>query len=59
MICPICGRWVTVPLLTSLLKTHFPDSIFESVFKSFARALDEAKSIDGRVTGVPSTKGKL
>ncbi|MCC6543161.1 MAG: imidazoleglycerol-phosphate dehydratase HisB [Nitrospirae bacterium] len=33
--------------------------IFEAVFKAFARALDEATSIDSRVSGVPSTKGKL
>ncbi len=33
--------------------------IFEAVFKAFARALDEATTIDSRVSGVPSTKGKL
>ncbi|MBI5192215.1 MAG: imidazoleglycerol-phosphate dehydratase HisB [Nitrospirae bacterium] len=33
--------------------------IFEAIFKAFARALDEAVSIDNRVSGVPSTKGKL
>jgi imidazoleglycerol-phosphate dehydratase len=31
----------------------------EAVFKSFARALREAVSIDPRVTGIPSTKGTL
>ncbi|GAC1544780.1 MAG: imidazoleglycerol-phosphate dehydratase HisB [Myxococcales bacterium] len=31
----------------------------EAVFKSFARALRQAVAIDGRVTGVPSTKGVL
>lgn len=33
--------------------------IVEAAFKSFARALDEAKQIDPRVQGVPSTKGTL
>ncbi len=33
--------------------------IFEAVFKAFARALDEATSIDSRVSGIPSTKGRL
>ncbi|MEX1118993.1 MAG: hypothetical protein WEB60_09385, partial [Terrimicrobiaceae bacterium] len=31
----------------------------EGVFKALARALDVATSLDPRVTGVPSTKGKL
>jgi imidazoleglycerol-phosphate dehydratase len=31
----------------------------EAVFKSFARALRQAVAADGRVTGVPSTKGVL
>lgn len=33
--------------------------IAEGTFKSFARALDAATSLDERVTGVPSTKGTL
>ena len=33
--------------------------IFEAVFKAFGRALDEATTIDNRVSGVPSTKGRL
>ncbi len=33
--------------------------IFEAIFKAFARALDAATTIDSRVSGVPSTKGKL
>ena len=33
--------------------------IIEAMFKSFARALDAAVSIDERVSGVPSTKGAL
>lgn len=31
----------------------------EAMFKAFARALDEAVTIDPRVNGVPSTKGSL
>jgi imidazoleglycerol-phosphate dehydratase len=31
----------------------------EAIFKALGRALDEATSIDSRVTGVPSTKGVL
>jgi len=33
--------------------------IFEAIFKGFARALDEATSIDKRIKGVPSTKGRI
>ena len=33
--------------------------IIEALFKSFARALDAATSMDPRVKGVPSTKGTL
>ena len=33
--------------------------IVESIFKAFARALDQATSLDPRVKGIPSTKGKL
>lgn len=33
--------------------------IIEAAFKSFARALDQAKQFDARVAGVPSTKGSL
>lgn len=36
-----------------------PHHIVESVFKAFARALDKATSVDGRVKGVMSTKGSL
>lgn len=32
---------------------------FEAIFKAFARALDEATSIDPRIQGVMSTKGSL
>ncbi|WP_335871608.1 imidazoleglycerol-phosphate dehydratase HisB [Bacillus sp. 2205SS5-2] len=33
--------------------------IIEAIFKAIARALDEATTIDPRVTGIPSTKGIL
>ena len=33
--------------------------IIEAAFKAFARALDEAASIDSRIEGVISTKGVL
>ncbi len=33
--------------------------IIEAIFKSFARALDQACSLDSRSSEVPSTKGKL
>jgi len=32
---------------------------FEAIFKAFAKALDQAVTIDGRVQGVLSTKGSL
>ncbi len=33
--------------------------IIEGIFKAFAKALDEATSMDGRINGVLSTKGML
>jgi imidazoleglycerol-phosphate dehydratase len=33
--------------------------IIEAAFKAFARALDDATQLDVRVTGIPSTKGRL
>lgn len=36
-----------------------PHHIAESLFKGFARALRQAVSRDSRMTGIPSTKGKL
>jgi imidazoleglycerol-phosphate dehydratase len=33
--------------------------IIEAIFKALARALDEATTVDPRVTGIPSTKGML
>ncbi len=33
--------------------------MIEAVFKALARALDEASTVDGRVKGVPSSKGML
>jgi imidazoleglycerol-phosphate dehydratase len=42
-----------------LIRGDNPHHIVEAAFKAFARALDEATSLDPRVTGVPSTKGVL
>jgi imidazoleglycerol-phosphate dehydratase len=36
-----------------------PHHIAETLFKGFAKALSQAVSIDPRVKGIPSTKGKL
>ena len=36
-----------------------PHHILEAVFKALARALDQATSMDGRLSGVLSTKGSL
>jgi imidazoleglycerol-phosphate dehydratase len=33
--------------------------VIESIFKAFARALDQAVTVDGRTSGVPSSKGAL
>ena len=33
--------------------------VIEAMFKAFARALDDAVTIDSRVKGLPSTKGAL
>jgi imidazoleglycerol-phosphate dehydratase len=33
--------------------------VIESIFKAFARALDQAVTVDSRVSGVPSSKGAL
>jgi imidazoleglycerol-phosphate dehydratase len=42
-----------------LIRGDNPHHIVEAAFKAFARSLDDATMIDPRVTGVPSTKGKL
>jgi imidazoleglycerol-phosphate dehydratase len=42
-----------------LMRGDNPHHIVEATFKAFARSLDAATTIDPRVIGVPSTKGKL
>ncbi|MBI4411362.1 MAG: imidazoleglycerol-phosphate dehydratase HisB [Deltaproteobacteria bacterium] len=48
-----------VNLHVHVLKPGNRHHIVESIFKSFARAVDMATSIDPRANGIPSTKGKL
>lgn len=43
----------------SLLYGENKHHMAEAIFKALARALDTATSVDPRVTGVPSTKGRL
>jgi len=42
-----------------LLRGENPHHIVEAAFKAFARALDQATTLDPRVQGIPSTKGML
>jgi imidazoleglycerol-phosphate dehydratase len=42
-----------------LIRGDNPHHIVEAAFKAFARSLDAATTIDPRVSGIPSTKGKL
>jgi imidazoleglycerol-phosphate dehydratase len=42
-----------------LVRGDNPHHIVEAAFKAFARAFGAATERDPRVTGVPSTKGKL
>ncbi len=42
-----------------LIRGENPHHIVEAAFKAFARALDQATGMDPRVSGVPSTKGRL
>jgi imidazoleglycerol-phosphate dehydratase len=46
-------------LHVNVLYGRNPHHIIEAVFKALAKALDMATSVDERVTGVPSTKGRL
>lgn len=42
-----------------LVRGENPHHIVEAAFKAFASALDQATTLDPRVSGVPSTKGVL
>jgi len=46
-------------LHVNVLYGRNPHHIVEATFKAFAKALDQATSLDGRVKGVLSTKGRL
>jgi len=46
-------------LHVNLLYGRNPHHIMEAVFKALAKALDQATGLDGRGSGVPSTKGRL
>ncbi|MBM4122187.1 MAG: imidazoleglycerol-phosphate dehydratase HisB [Nitrospira sp.] len=46
-------------LHVNVLYGRNPHHIMEATFKALAKALDQATSLDGRVSGVLSTKGKL
>ncbi|MBI2339035.1 MAG: imidazoleglycerol-phosphate dehydratase HisB [Deltaproteobacteria bacterium] len=48
-----------VNLHVHVLQSGNKHHVVESIFKSFARAVDMATSIDSRANGIPSTKGKL
>ena len=53
----VLNAGITVHL--DLIRGDNPHHIVEAAFKAFARALDAATTIDPRVKGIPSTKGKL
>ena len=48
-----------VNLHIQLLKGEETHHVFEAIFKAFAKSLDQATTVDPRVSGVPSTKGML
>lgn len=48
-----------ITLHVRLLAGSNPHHIIEAVFKGFGRALDQATTLDPRVSEVPSTKGML
>ena len=50
-----CGMNLHIKVLTPGNNHHMA----EAMFKSFAKALDEAVSYDSRITDVLSTKGSL
>src|SRR5215210_9309052 len=53
----VLNAGITVHL--DLERGENPHHIVEAAFKSFARALDMATTLDQRVSGIPSTKGSL
>ena len=50
---------LTTPLHIRVLEGRNAHHVFEAQFKAVARALRDAVSLDGRVAGIPSTKGSL
>lgn len=48
-----------INLHVDVLKGDDPHHVLESIFKALARALEQATRLDARITGVPSTKGRL
>ncbi len=54
-LCSRCGMNLHVKMLASAEVHH----LFEAIFKGFAKALDQAVSLDPRINGVLSTKGTL
>lgn len=42
-----------------VIKSGNKHHVVESIFKAFAKAMDMATSVDPRIKGIPSTKGKL
>ena len=48
-----------ITLHVRLLSGRNTHHVIEAVFKGLARALREAVAPDGRLTGIPSTKGTL
>lgn len=52
-------RHMGMTLHVDFVSGEYPHHVIEATFKSLAKALDWATSYDKRVSGVPSTKGRL